>query len=129
MIFALNNAQDQTSATPSNAILTLDASGAATFVSYVTATAYYESSDIRFKQVLNLHNGQDFGAIEYRWSDARDSKLHWGYSAQEVMKFLPDAVAENEYGFLTLDYNQAHTYKIAMLEKRIVELEQQLKNK
>jgi hypothetical protein len=129
MIFAINNVADQSSATPSNAVLTLENSGTATFVSYVTATAYYESSDIRLKQVLNLHNGQDFGAIEYRWADARDSKLHWGYSAQEVMKFLPDAVAENEDGFLTLDYNQAHTYKIAMLEKRIAELEKQLKNK
>ncbi len=95
----------------------------------VYASAYYESSDIRLKQVLNQHQGVDFGAIEYRWADARDNKLHWGYSAQEVMKFIPDAVNENKDGFLTLDYNQAHTYKIAMLEKRIAELEQQLKNK
>ncbi len=95
----------------------------------VYASAYYESSDIRLKQVLNQHQGFDFGAIEYRWADARDNKLHWGYSAQEVMKFIPDAVNENKDGFLTLDYNQAHTYKIAMLEKRIAELEQQLKNK
>jgi hypothetical protein len=95
----------------------------------VQATAYFESSDIRLKQVLNAYDVADFGAIEYRWADSRDNKLHWGYSAQEVMKFLPDAVNKNEDGFLTLDYNQAHTYKIAMLEKRVAELEQQLKNK
>jgi hypothetical protein len=95
----------------------------------VFATAYFESSDIRLKEVLNKYEGESFGAIEYKWNDKRDSKIHWGYSAQEVMKFLPDAVNENEDGYFTLDYNQAHTFKIAYLEKRITELEQQLKNK
>ncbi len=109
-------------ATPS-ASYKLDVNGS------VQATAYYESSDLRLKQILNKHEGVDFGAIEYRWADARDAKLHWGYAAQEVQKWLPDAVNENENGYLTLDYNQAHTYKIAMLEKRIAELEKQLKNK
>jgi hypothetical protein len=95
----------------------------------VFATAYFESSDIRLKEVLNKYEGESFGAIEYKWNDKRDSKIHWGYSAQEVMKFLPDAVNENEDGYFTLDYNQAHTFKIAYLEKRITELESQLKNK
>lgn len=113
----------------SNTRFTMETGGNATFSGNVTAAAFFESSDIRLKQVLNIHNGLDFGAIEFRWSDARDKKLHWGYAAQEVMKFLPDAIQETEDGFLTLDYNQVHTYKIAMLEKRIAELEKQLKNK
>ena len=95
----------------------------------VFASSYFESSDTRLKNITNTHNGLDFGAIEYTWKDGRDTKLHWGYSAQDVMKYIPDAVNENKDGFLSLDYNQAHTYKIAMLEKRITELEQQLKNK
>lgn len=95
----------------------------------VYASAYFESSDIRLKDILNRYQSVDFDTIEYKWSDGRDSKLHWGYAAQEVMKFLPDAVSGSEENYYTLDYNQVHTYKIAMLEKRIAELEQQLKNK
>jgi hypothetical protein len=94
-----------------------------------SASGFFESSDIRLKTIINRHHSADFDAIEYNWNDGRDSKLHWGYAAQEVMKFLPDAVSGSEELFYTLDYNQVHTYKIAMLEKRIAELESQLKNK
>lgn len=93
----------------------------------VYASAYYESSDIRLKDVVTTRNSTTFGAIQYTWKDRRDEKLHWGYSAQEVMKWVPDAVEENKDGHYTLDYNQAHTYKIAMLEDRVAELEQELK--
>jgi hypothetical protein len=94
-----------------------------------SSSGFFESSDIRLKTILNRHQSIDFDAIEYNWNDGRDSKLHWGYAAQEVMKVLPDAVNGTEELFYTLDYNQVHTYKIAMLEKRIAELESQLKNK
>jgi hypothetical protein len=94
-----------------------------------SSTGFFETSDIRLKTILNRHQSIDFDAIEYKWNDGKDSKLHWGYAAQEVMKLLPDAVSGSEETHYTLDYNQAHTYKIAMLEKRIAELEQQLKNK
>jgi hypothetical protein len=95
----------------------------------VFASSYFESSDTRLKNITNTYNGLDFGAIQYTWKDGRDAKLHWGYAAQDVMKYIPDAVNENKDGFLSLDYNQAHTYKIAMLENRIAELEKQLNNK
>jgi hypothetical protein len=95
----------------------------------VFASSYFESSDARLKNITNTYNGLDFGAIQYTWKDGRDAKLHWGYAAQDVMKYIPDAVNENKDGFLSLDYNQAHTYKIAMLENRIAELEKQLNNK
>ena len=92
----------------------------------VYATGYFEISDIRLKNVLSTTEG-DIPAITYTWKDGRDDKLHWGYAAQDVMKYLPDAVSGSEY--YGLDYNQVHTYKIAQLESRIKELEQQLKNK
>jgi hypothetical protein len=95
----------------------------------VYASSYFESSDIRLKNVVSSHESENFGAIEYNWKDGRDAKLHWGYSAQAVQKYLPDAVNENKDGFLTLDYTQAHTYKIMMLEKEVKELKEQLKQK
>jgi hypothetical protein len=95
----------------------------------VYASSYFESSDIRLKNVVSSYESETFGAIEYNWKDGRDAKLHWGYSAQAVQKYLPDAVNENKDGFLTLDYTQAHTYKIMMLEKEVKELKEQLKQK
>jgi hypothetical protein len=90
---------------------------------------FFESSDTRLKNIINKYESVNFGAIEYGWNDNRDNKTHWGYSAQDVLSYLPDAVKEHDDGYLSLDYKQAHTYKIAMLEKRIEELEQQLKTK
>jgi hypothetical protein len=90
---------------------------------------FFESSDTRLKNIINKYESVNFGAIEYGWNDNRDNKTHWGYSAQDVLSYLPDAVKEHDDGYLSLDYKQAHTYKIAMLEKRIEELELQLKTK
>jgi hypothetical protein len=92
----------------------------------VYASGYFETSDIRLKNVLSKTEGE-IPTITYTWKDGRNDKLHWGYAAQDVMKYLPDAVSGNEY--YGLDYNQVHTYKTAQLEARVKELEQQLKNK
>jgi hypothetical protein len=92
----------------------------------VYASAYYESSDLRLKNVLNSINSSNFSAIEFNWKDKRDLKNHWGYAAQDVLKFIPDAVETNEDGMMTVNYNEAHTWKIAQIEKEIAELKSKL---
>jgi hypothetical protein len=99
----------------------------------IQATGFFESSDKRLKDILFNKDSENFGAISFNWKDKRDSKLHWGYVAQEVEKFLPDAIIKGNDGFLSIDYNQAHTFKIAMIEdevtilkRRVKELETQL---
>lgn len=99
----------------------------------VVASAYYESSDSRLKNVSQKYDSNNFGAVEFNWIDKRDSNNHWGYIAQEVQEYIPDAVNMGNDGFLSVDYNQAHTYKIAkvedevtLLKKRVAELEEQL---
>jgi hypothetical protein len=93
----------------------------------VYATAYYESSDIRLKDVLMNSYSENFSAIEFMWKDKRDDKKHWGYAAQDVIKYIPDAIEVNNDGMMTVNYNEAHTWKIAQLEAKIVELEAKLK--
>jgi hypothetical protein len=91
-----------------------------------SSNGFFETSDIRIKDIIRQHDGLDFGAIEYKWKDGRDTKTHWGYAAQDVQKVIPDAVYLNDNGFYSLDYNQAHTYKIAKLEEEIKELKKKL---
>jgi hypothetical protein len=99
----------------------------------ISATSFFETSDLRLKNITKKYDSEEFGAIEFGWIDGRDSKNHWGYVAQEVEKYLPDAIHLGNDGFLAVDYNQAHTFKIAkvedevtLLKRRVAELEAQL---
>jgi hypothetical protein len=99
---------------------TMNNSGAATFSSSVTATGFFNSSDIRLKDLTNYeYNISAIKPITYFWKDGRDNKKHLGYSAQEVQKVMPDAVNEDTNGFLSVNYIEILVAKIEMLEKEI----------
>ena len=95
----------------------------------MTATSFFESSDSRIKTLLD--NNVDYslianvGAKYYKKGDIEEL----GYFAQDFEQILPSAVYKDEKGLLNLSYTQVHTAKIAALEARVKELEQQLKNK
>lgn len=106
--------------------ITMRGDGLATFASSVTATAFYESSDIRQKKVHKTFASADgINAIQYTFKPSGDLKM--GYSAQQVRTVLPYAVHEDSEGWLKVDYTSVHTYKIMLLEKRIAELEKLIK--
>jgi hypothetical protein len=101
--------------------------GTTTASGNLTAAAFFESSDERLKNIIFNQPTQGLGAIQYIWKNRDDKRLKWGYSAQEVQKYLPDAVDETN-GYLTVEYNQVHTYKIMKLEEKIKQLETELEN-
>ena len=103
----------------------MDASGNTTFPGTVTAVGFYNTSDIRLKNVVDKeYNVSDIEAISYTWKDeTKGSKIQIGYSAQEVQKYIPDSVSEDENGLLSINYIQVLIAKIAELEKRIKQLE------
>ena len=93
----------------------------------MTAGAFYESSDIRFKNVLDTNPSIDLplDVIKFTRIDEDSNAIRYGYSAQQVQSVLPDAVSGNEK--LSVNYMDVHTLKIAALEKRIAKLEAKLK--
>jgi hypothetical protein len=111
----------------------LDMSGNQTVAGTSTATGFFESSDSRFKQLVQ----DDYRAIGVQNIKPKlyikDGKEEVGYFAQDFQSILSSAVSENNEGFLNLSYTQVHTVKIAIIEdevdilkKRVTELESKL---
>lgn len=106
-----------------------------TLVAYVTTQGvfssiggYYDTSDIRLKDVLPYKsiNADDITAIRYTFKD-RGDKVHYGYSAQEVQKVMPDAITTDTNGILSVNYTQVHTAKIEKLEQEVKQLKLKIK--
>lgn len=85
----------------------------------VTASGFFESSDMRLKEVLR----RDGDVAYFRWKDGRDTSIHIGYLAQEVQTTHPDQVKADKDGMLSVNYIEMLVEKIRQLEKRIEELE------
>jgi hypothetical protein len=94
----------------------------------VYATAYYESSDRRLKDILLVREGSyGINTVTFKWKDQRDSLTHVGYLAQDVEKVLPDAVKTNPNGYKTVNYDEVQSFKIAALEQEVAELKEIIK--
>lgn len=111
----LNSAGSLFLGTDGSVKLSIAANGAATFTSSVTATGFFQSSDLRLKDIVK----RDGDVIYYKWKDARDAKLHIGYVAQEVQKENPEQVNTDEKGMLSVNYIEILVEKIRKLEKEI----------
>jgi hypothetical protein len=103
-------------------VLTMAATGAATFSNSVTATAFFASSDIRLKDII-AHDGD---MITYKWKDGRDDKIHYGYSAQNLQSINPNLVNKNDDGFLSVNYTETLVLKVRELEKEVQLLKAQI---
>ena len=103
-------------ATPSEK---LNVAGNGLFTGSVTATGFFQSSDLSLKDIIS----RDGDVIKYKWKDKRDDKIHIGYVAQEVQKENPDQVNADDKGILSVNYIEILVQKIKDLENRIKQLE------
>lgn len=110
-----------------SALLINNSTGAATFNNTVSATRFFATSDIRLKNVFSEFKSAD-GINTILYSFKNEFKPAWGYNAQQVQKEMSFAVTQGDDGYLRVDYQQVHTYKIMQLEKRIAELERRVNN-
>jgi hypothetical protein len=85
------------------------------FSGTVTATSFFQSSDIRLKNIIK----RDGDVIYYTWKDKRDTKSHIGYIAQKVRAKNPDQVNKDDEGYLSVNYIEILVEKIRNLEKEI----------
>lgn len=95
----------------------------------ITATAFFESSDIRLKTVLGENPNVDLSkldVIKYLRTTHDKDKIRYGYSAQEVHDLCPELVNTDAEGYLSVNYTDTHTLLILSLQKRIAELERKL---
>jgi hypothetical protein len=92
----------------------------------IYAGAFYESSDMRLKQLIE----DDYKAVGIESVKTRlytkEGKLEVGYYAQDFETILPSAVSKNDAGFLSLSYTQVHTAKIAVIEDKVTILEREV---
>ena len=112
------------SSTSTGALVVSGGLGVATasyFGGNVTGLEFFASSDARLKNIVGRSNDM----VLFKWKPElkRDTKLHYGYIAQEVKKFMPDAVNADDAGNLSVDYIQVLVKKVNDLENRIKQLE------
>lgn len=94
----------------------------------ITASAFYEQSDVRYKNILGENPDIDLSnidVIKYMRTTYDKGKIRYGYSAQQVFDVCEELV-NNDGISLSVNYTDLHTLKILQLEKRIAELEAKL---
>jgi hypothetical protein len=105
----------------------VDTNGAATFVSTVTATNFILSSDENKKQnikPIDINEAiDDITLKQFTFKSDESDRLRYGVIAQEVEQIMPELVFTDEDGNKSVGYIDYLIMKIARLEKRILELE------
>jgi hypothetical protein len=94
---------------------------------HLTANAFFEASDIRYKNVIETNPEiTGLGIDVIKFTRHGSDMIRYGYSAQQVQAIIPESVHGTDT--LTVNYMDIHTLKIASLERRVKELEDRLKS-
>jgi hypothetical protein len=94
--------------------------------SSVTATSFFESSDATLKTLIeDDYQAKGIDSVVAKLY-IKNGKQELGYYAQDLEGVLPSAVNKGSDGLLNLSYREVHTAKIAYLEQKIKQLENEL---
>jgi hypothetical protein len=101
-------------------------SGAATFVSSVTATSFFESSSIKGKDIIatNPLLSLNIDVIKYTRKTDVNKDIRYGYSAEQIHSLMPELTDRD---VTSVKYLDVHTILIAQLQQEIRELKAKLK--
>ena len=92
----------------------------------------YGSSDVRLKNILSkrVFDAEDIAKlslINYTWKEGKDKAVHFGSTAQEWEKVIPEVVHENKNGIKAMDYGAAAMAAGVTACREIVELKEENK--
>jgi hypothetical protein len=95
--------------------------GAATFSSSVTATAFFESSSIAGKNIIKTNplTSLDLDVIQYTRKTDESKDVRYGYSAEQIHSLMPELTDKD---VTAVKYLDVHTLLIAQLQQEIKEL-------
>jgi hypothetical protein len=100
--------------------------GSLTATGSITATSFFESSDATIKTLVeDSYQAKGIDSVVAKLY-IKNGKQELGYYAQDLEGVLPSAVSKGTDGLLNLSYREVHTAKIAYLEQRIKQLENEL---
>jgi len=93
----------------------------------VSATAFYETSDLRKKDIVekDIDLEKAYSMIEacstilYKLKDSSLDKVQLGMIAQEVEEFFPELIQEDAAGFKSLDYSRITVIILRVLKDLI----------
>ena len=73
------------------------------------------------KDVINLFNTENAYIRHFKWRET--NKDSYGFIAQELQEYCPEAVNLNDEGYYSVNYNVAFSKIIGAMYKKIKELE------
>lgn len=98
--------------------LNIASTGAATFSSSITATAFFESSDKTIKTLItDNYQAKGIESVVAKLY-VKNGKEELGYYAQDVQGILPSAVNKGADGLLSLSYREVLVAKVQFLEQK-----------
>jgi hypothetical protein len=105
--------------------LRFNSAAAATFSSSITATSFFESSSVAFKNILatNPLTSLNVDVIKYKRTNVDVDDVRYGYSAEQINSLMPELTNKEATAVKYLD---VHTLLIAELQREIKELKAKL---